>query len=474
MPTRFRGLASLPRSAEAWELGVLPAPDNAGDANGTHLVLVAAPDCKLRALVHTEHAPTHKQLFEAVHTAMTKPGDKLTVARPGRLRVHDPALARVLGTPLSACGVQVQVAEPLPLLLATLQKIHTLLMQGGWGTATGVAPALERALCQQAARIARHKPWDRLLDRDAFLLHLDKGPWPAPVAAVLGAAREVFGIALYKDFPTWARHQALAQLQVPNANEGMDAMLVALDRGDDVPPEMRAAFVQADLPITNDWQPVLTRVHPGREPVAIRDEDETALLTDCLHGLADLFDRHLAQMPERHVEGKTVTARGTVVRVESVFGHDEANPLSNNLGKRPAQHIVGSMSRYYLKHEIGLDLPGPPPQVDDAPVYLIRANKADAVALKQELAAVDGLGFHLTQLGVARIRVIAGMAGKTILGELIHRESGQFDQQFLSQAKLFGDRAAFIILSGGTGRPLGAMPRKNVVEARIVRVVELP
>ena len=451
---------------------MIPAPGNDSGANGSHLVLVGAPGGKVRALLQTKRAPTNNELFESMQLAMTRPGDNLTVARPARVLVQDARFAQVLGTPLAGCGVPVQVVASLPALFDTLQRVQERLRQRGWPTATGVAPAIETALCVQAARFAKAAPWERLLDRHAFLLHLDAGPWRTPVASVIGAAREVFGIILYKDFATFARHQAASHLDLPDANE-MDALLVAFDQGREVPPDVRTAFAKARLPTVSDWHPIFTRMQPGVQPHAILDESEAALLADCLEALANLFDRHLRSMPDRRVEVTTASARGTRIRVETTFGEDVAAPPPVGLGMRPSQHIVTSLTRAFLCHALGLDLAGLPPFVR-VPTYVIRAAKADAVALKHELANVDGLGFQVVDQGGGRSRAIAGMAGETLLGNLMQRPVNRIDDDFLHDVGQFGGRAVFLIIAGGTARRLVGIARKDVVAARVIRIVELP
>lgn len=86
---------------------------------------------------------------------------------------------------------------------------------------------------------------------------------------------------------------------------------------------------------------------------------------------------------------------------------------------------------------------------------------------------MDTLGVKLTRVIGLSMRIVAGMRGKQIIGELIHRDAGEFDDAFVRQAKQFGGRAALLILAGGTERPLVGITQKQIVDARLVDVVEL-
>jgi tetratricopeptide (TPR) repeat protein len=123
--------------------------------------------------------------------------------RPARLEVADPALAEHLGGLLADTGIEVSVVERLDALRRALDDLQLHLGSGKRplpGPLDGEGVTLERLqrFAEAAAAFYRAAPWQHLSDVDLIHIEEPKGPPEMRLAAVLGAARSVFGLAFYR------------------------------------------------------------------------------------------------------------------------------------------------------------------------------------------------------------------------------------------------------------------------------------
>ena len=477
MPKPLRTLAKLPRSAQEWELAVIPAPGNHDDPNGASVALVCTQDGTVRGYAMTDAAPRRQELIAVVRRAMTHPAAELFAARPSRLLVTDTALVGLLTGPLAECGVAVKLVSTLVGLQKAIGGMLALL-QDSSGDVTGVTGALralEMPLCAAASQLAQHRPWQRLLNDEGLLLRLKSGPWPAPVAAIFGGEGAQFGVLLYRDIFAWRSHVPSLTLDAPDAARSLDAVVISYLGAEQVPHAMRTVYGAARLPLLDDWHPTFMRIAPGRDPSPLLHPAEAAMTLSCLEALDRTFSALPAATPHERLVGRWATSLGGKVEVAPVWltESDQVDPLEHNLGQAPATHILGEMSRDFAMHELGLPLPEDPPGAK-VPAYMLRALKKDALALARELSSLDGLRFESSNLLGRRHQIVAGMAGERVLGELVHWPGdGSAEADFLRNASNLGGQAVLLILSGGTKRSLRSILAQDIVEARLVRVSEL-
>lgn len=123
-------------------------------------------------------------------------------ARPGRIEVRDPRLAAALRNLLSDPGIQIEVAESLPLVDEVYQDMVEQMAGPSGGTSLlggpGVDEARARAFAEAGAAFHRAAPWNHLTDED-----LIRVASPVPDAGmkwltVLGAAGITRGIGFHR------------------------------------------------------------------------------------------------------------------------------------------------------------------------------------------------------------------------------------------------------------------------------------
>jgi hypothetical protein len=211
-------------------------------------------------------------------------------ALPGRLVLTDAALAPPLRAALPDPRVAVAVTPPLPELDALFADLFDELEQQQRPT-LALPDDVLAALCAACVELWRVKPWQFADDEPPIEIRPlppgvpaaaaptapARGPRPAPplYACVLGAAREVFGVALYASRADHARFRAAAPWAQPAgaatpeavfARLRRRALLVSFDPKADLQPAYRTQLTRAGWPPRLPMVPTFVALGGGAAP----------------------------------------------------------------------------------------------------------------------------------------------------------------------------------------------------------------
>jgi hypothetical protein len=154
-------------------------------------------------------------LMPVIATEFGLPAQALPVASPksklpARVLVFEESLAEQLSLRLVPFGVQVDVAPRSEMFDALFASLLEHL-------ATRQKPRLElpddaiAALCAASSRLWREKPWEYAYDNPPFEIRPPADVAPPLYASILGANRELFGVAFYSSLEDYRRTLALGE-----------------------------------------------------------------------------------------------------------------------------------------------------------------------------------------------------------------------------------------------------------------------
>jgi len=211
-------------------------------------------------------------------------------ALPGRLVLTDAALAPPLRAALPDPRVEVAVTSPLPELDALFADLFAELEQQQRPT-LALPDAVLTPLCAACVALWRAKPWQYADDEPPIEIRpLPPGPpaaagpaaptraaraAPPLYACVLGAAREVFGVALYASRADYVRFRAAAPWAQPAAAATPEAvfarlrrrtLLVSFDPKADLQPAYCAQLARAGWPPRLPMVPSFLALGGGAAP----------------------------------------------------------------------------------------------------------------------------------------------------------------------------------------------------------------
>lgn len=209
------GLGRLPQTGGTWHVGGREMPGwlEAEQAQPWATVVVSEVGLVLACDV-TVRAPSAAEVWATCRAAMSRPAAGRP-SRPAALAV-DWEVVRTLAGPGHAIGVDVVARGDDRPLAACLSALATE-MRGGmetafpaWTMRPGVSEARVTGLCDAAAAFYRRTPWQRVDDREGFVLTPAPGDAAArrlfggarPCGVVMGAAGETYGLALYESLDT--------------------------------------------------------------------------------------------------------------------------------------------------------------------------------------------------------------------------------------------------------------------------------
>ncbi|MBI3973063.1 MAG: hypothetical protein HY332_17430 [Chloroflexi bacterium] len=224
---------------------------------------------------------------------------------PGKLVLFDEALAREVRLLLDDPRIAFELTEPFDEFDELFRSFFEHYEQQRHPTLDLPDPAIA-ALCKACARLWRAKPWQYVHDYPP--LELVPQDEPPLYASVLGANREVLGIALYGSLDDLERFVEVGEevvgppgtpLPPPDdeeADEILEALrhrtiLISFDRRSDVVPEYRDQLAK------NGW-PRRTTVVPtfgamgGDAPPGDINEDEAGRAALAIEALVTFCERH--------------------------------------------------------------------------------------------------------------------------------------------------------------------------------------
>ena len=399
-------LRLLKQTSDSWEFGYTPAALQIAEAPDPHMLMVGERGTGLiRSTDITATAPVAADLRDAAFRAMMSPMAGCERARPAEFVVVSTTAQRALTLPLLRAGVSVRKVDELPLVNDAVAALHEHLSEGPPPLPTPLF-AYSEAIHSAAARLARLAPWEWLRDGDVISLHLDAGDWSAPVAVVLGAAGEVFGLALYRTLENYQSAAEAGRDDDAAGAELMDSLTVWLDLAEDLRSSDVQAFDASGLATADGLYPRFMRIHPGGLASAANDEQSARVLRLALPAVVTFLERHEEPL-RRHFSRLSHhhrSADGLTVEVESrPDWHPDAQgqplPLAGRLPLDEAPLIDGdcagllaSLQRPMLMTMAGLSHaeakrqevapPGP-----DLPAVVIRAAGAAVARWSERLDA---------------------------------------------------------------------------------------
>jgi hypothetical protein len=296
MAARTRG-ARAPRPAIDHALGLVgavrPAPlavEDAGRRYTPEIAVWVAPDS---GLIWGMHLGPPGRGAATLLEALLAPGpppfppDR---ALPGRLVLADAPLARQLRAMLPDPRIEVTVTPPLPEFDALFASLFEELEHQHRPT-LALPDAVLAPLCAACVQLWRAKPWQFVDDEPPIEIRpppscppdTEARPAPAPAprpapavyACVLGAAREVFGVALYASRADYARVRAAAPWARPAGPATPDAvlarlrrraLLVSFDPKAELQPAYRAQLARAGWPPRLPMVPTFVALGGGAAP----------------------------------------------------------------------------------------------------------------------------------------------------------------------------------------------------------------
>ncbi|MEO0438798.1 MAG: hypothetical protein AAF098_18045 [Pseudomonadota bacterium] len=217
---------------------------------------------------------------------------------PGRIEVNDSALAEYLQGGLDGLGVEVVVAERLPMFEQIADGLLDVLPGGpplpGILSGRGVSQDQVRAFAEAAAAFDAAAPWRYLANEDLLVIESPKAPQGMRYAVVLGEGHQEFGLGFYhakKDL--WEMMLAQDPLTwIEQRKQGVWNLTYA--DADEASPQDVFLWQALDLPRVGDGlypMPVLIQAGaPSGRPSARRLDFLTGLL------------RALAQTTEQQVD----------------------------------------------------------------------------------------------------------------------------------------------------------------------------
>ncbi len=358
-----RAFERLPTTLHPWEVALVPAPMSVDGVDleglllaieqGTGKVRVVGP------LVRGE------PLLSVLGSAFTDPPPPGAPGRPPRILCDDAIFALRLRRELK--GVAVEVVDHLPEVteaFASLQEHLSPVL------APGITEDVDawRVALRNLVEVA---PWEVL--PDSVLFHFEGLPGvEAPVAQLLGLARDQFGVVLYPTFTDYHGFQRAMFAGEMEALAEVEAVNLYLDTVDELEPEELEACEALDLALPNGLFPRLMVLAGGRPTLANELAQRSLLATvQAITALTADGPEALLFLPR---ERRVPTAVG-LVRV------------STTPPRRPAP----SPTLTDAEHAVAVGPMLDPSTGAERLALVVKLRKADAVRLAGRLAKVDAL-----------------------------------------------------------------------------------
>ncbi len=278
---------------------VRPAPlavEDAGQRYTPEIALWVVPDSGL--IWGMSHGPPGRGAGTLLEALLAPGPPPFAPGRPlpGRLVLADPPLARQLRAALPDPRIEVTVTPPLPEFDALFAALFDELEHHQRPT-LALPDDVLAPLCAACVQLWRGKPWQYTDDTPPIEIRpqraaaeapatpvaADRTPRPVPplYACVLGAAREVFGVAFYASRADYERFRTAAPWTAPAAAATPDAvltrlrhrvLLVSFDPKAEQQPAYRAQLARAGwpprLPVVPTFVALGGRGAPGEPTVA--------------------------------------------------------------------------------------------------------------------------------------------------------------------------------------------------------------
>lgn len=209
-------LRRLPQHAdEVWQGGLLRLPlwDEQVEGGPRRLWAAVWLNPTERTVHMSSPQPAEQTNFDMARDTLVElaVNPKLAGYRPGRLDVNDATLAAHLAEQLGEIGIAVRHEPQLEVLqkgLAETPELQPPVRIDGMLSVKGVTVERIRAFAEAALEFHRAEPWLRQNDGDLIQVNAPKVPKGLECAAVMGEAREVYGLALFaslKQYETMMR-----------------------------------------------------------------------------------------------------------------------------------------------------------------------------------------------------------------------------------------------------------------------------
>jgi len=432
-------LRGLTRVEDTWEFGYRPVDIPIEDGSDPYMLIVAERDTglvRLGTLTATE--PTADEQRAAVYQAMMEPMAGTEGVRPANIVVDTAAAQMALALPLRRAGVANRRLPELPRVDDAVYAFHEHMDAQGQGPALPTPlHAHAEAIHAVAARFAVMAPWNWLYDGDVLSLRMDAGEWSAPVAVVLGAAKEVHGLSLYRTRESYEACAAASDEDPSVGAEATDALALWFDPADELPASFAQSFADAGLAIGDDLLPTFMRLRPGGHGVPASDEQSADVLNLALPAVVAFLERYLEQLKSdfTHLSLRHHSEDGRVVEVESrpdwrphademTLPFEELLPLDRPpLIDEACANLLTSMPRAMLPQISGLgpqelERQGLAAPGADVPVLALRAAGAKVARWLQaidELQATALLILPLPHLDGIPVVAFGGAAGPTLI-----------------------------------------------------------
>lgn len=277
-------LTHLKRLPETWQAALVPSnfiEDAAGTVRLAYLLVVAAPDGRVRSGTALTDPYSGERLFQEALKACLPLDDEFEEGLPQRLMVEDERVYAALALPFQQCGVQVQLGA-VPDARRAVDSLRAALGFGSEEPLVAAAPADQAAqFLKAAADFFDAEPWRSYSAEQNIAFRLGDGDWR--YANVMGQEGQEFGLSL---FDSWA--QLYGFLHEPHASPGdMSApgsLVTAVENLGLSPlwllaPEDAAYYLDNGAPEYDGLYPVLIRMTPdGAERPSLPLAAYTALL----------------------------------------------------------------------------------------------------------------------------------------------------------------------------------------------------
>lgn len=193
------------RTTPVWEAAVVPVGASIDDSPAARpaVVLVVAGDAPLHTDFLEQPSSEPDEVAAVLADAVVEAGEAVG-ALPLAVQARDAEVRGHLDLLLKERGVEVAEEGPMPGLTEIARSMLEHLT-GGWPPASnpdtwrawGMSPARTSSLFAAAAAYYRARPWDTYGDHPPLLALMPSGR--AWTLSVLGAAGEIYGLALYSD-----------------------------------------------------------------------------------------------------------------------------------------------------------------------------------------------------------------------------------------------------------------------------------
>lgn len=287
-------------------------------------------------------------LLAALLSPAPVPGQPELPALPSKVVLFDEGLATLVEPLVAPLGIKTVTAapfEPFEQLFANL--LAHLEESDRAGVTLDLPPEVLGPFLAAAERLWRAKPWKYLFDYPPLALVPDRGSGRPLFASVLGANKEVFGVALYsslEDYETALMHGESMEEPLPGivspealraaATETLEAYrqrvyLLSFEPKEDMRPAYREQLEGNGWPRRLMTVPTLTAYGGGQKPGPLnrKEASAVALAVDALVTFCQRHRERLAGEVFPIRDTAEVSLAGKTSRVDvSIPGEDPSAP----------------------------------------------------------------------------------------------------------------------------------------------------